>query len=360
MQREDLTPYETAQGFQLILDLGNSVKEIAKKTGFTQTTVKHSLEIAKLDGEAVMKGVEHGATLADFIELEKIQDPETKAELLLLIGGVNFHYRVKEAADKEEAKRNKKRIMSIVSLVCEKATFPVWQYGRLGSIYFKDNVKSSDVVLPDGAMYFSEGSSSVEILGDRQEEYKNKQEVDTSAEEERRANYERRKEELAAINKRMLALRLEFIGDYGKAELNKHKDLVIEVASISLADSRRVDNDIVCALMGLGEDESDDRFSRYQAAAWFLENGGGTALFKLFIMTYAALDDTTKTWHSTTYYGTEIQPRRGDFEGDALYAFLRALGYEMSEEEMSIVGGSHPLYDKPEPEEDGGEEQGDE
>ena len=49
MQRDDLTIYEQAQGFQMVLDLGETEEGIAKKTGFSKTTVRRRLNIAKLD-----------------------------------------------------------------------------------------------------------------------------------------------------------------------------------------------------------------------------------------------------------------------------------------------------------------------
>ena len=39
MQRSDLTIYEQAQGFQLMLDLGDTEEQIAEKTGFSKTTI---------------------------------------------------------------------------------------------------------------------------------------------------------------------------------------------------------------------------------------------------------------------------------------------------------------------------------
>lgn len=49
MQREDLSPYEQARGFQLMIDLGDTVEGIVEKTGFSRTTVKRRLEMARLD-----------------------------------------------------------------------------------------------------------------------------------------------------------------------------------------------------------------------------------------------------------------------------------------------------------------------
>ena len=51
IQREDLTIQEQAQGFQMMLDLGDTEEKIAEKTGFSRATVRHRLNIAKLDQE---------------------------------------------------------------------------------------------------------------------------------------------------------------------------------------------------------------------------------------------------------------------------------------------------------------------
>lgn len=49
MQRNDLTITEQAQGFQMMLDLGDTEAQIAERTGFSRTTVRRRLQIAKLD-----------------------------------------------------------------------------------------------------------------------------------------------------------------------------------------------------------------------------------------------------------------------------------------------------------------------
>lgn len=49
MQRNDLSIYEQAQSFQMMLDLGETEETISQKTGFGRTTIRHRLNIAKLD-----------------------------------------------------------------------------------------------------------------------------------------------------------------------------------------------------------------------------------------------------------------------------------------------------------------------
>lgn len=85
MQRNDLTIIEQAQGFQMMLDLGETEESIAEKTGFSKTTIKHRLNIAKLDQEELKKKEEDGCfqmTLKDLYELERIEDVEIRNKIL--------------------------------------------------------------------------------------------------------------------------------------------------------------------------------------------------------------------------------------------------------------------------------------
>lgn len=85
IQREDLTIQEQAQGFQMMLDLGDTEDQIAEKTGFSKSTVRHRLNIAKLDQEKLKEKQQDDAfqlTLKDLYELEKIKDVEIRNEIL--------------------------------------------------------------------------------------------------------------------------------------------------------------------------------------------------------------------------------------------------------------------------------------
>lgn len=85
MQRSDLTVYEQAQGFQMMLDLGSTEDEIAEKTGFSKQTVKHRINLAKLDPDILKeKNADENfqMTLKDMYELEKIDDVDERNEIL--------------------------------------------------------------------------------------------------------------------------------------------------------------------------------------------------------------------------------------------------------------------------------------
>ena len=83
MQRSDLTYIEQAHGFQMMLDLGDTVETISKKTGFSKTTIKHRLAINEIDSESLKSALEYfQPTLQDFILLEKVDDIEERNEIL--------------------------------------------------------------------------------------------------------------------------------------------------------------------------------------------------------------------------------------------------------------------------------------
>ncbi|MEZ3486367.1 MAG: ParB/RepB/Spo0J family partition protein [Lachnospiraceae bacterium] len=85
MQRADLTILEQANGFQMMLDLGETEEQIAEKSGFSRKTVRHRLNIAKLD-QKILKEKEADdsfqLSLKDLYELEKVEDIAVRNKIL--------------------------------------------------------------------------------------------------------------------------------------------------------------------------------------------------------------------------------------------------------------------------------------
>lgn len=84
IQRNNLTVTEQAQSFQMMLDLGDTVKTVAEKTGFLQSTVRHRVEIAKLDPELVEEHTSgsYQLSITDLIALEEIEDVGMRNQIL--------------------------------------------------------------------------------------------------------------------------------------------------------------------------------------------------------------------------------------------------------------------------------------
>lgn len=83
MQRSDLTYMEQAHGFQMMLDLGDTVETISQKTGFSKSTIKHRLAITELDKNVLKEASKwFQPTISDFIALEKVKDLKKRNEIL--------------------------------------------------------------------------------------------------------------------------------------------------------------------------------------------------------------------------------------------------------------------------------------
>lgn len=106
LQRNDLTFYEQGQGFQMMLDLGDTIDEISEKTGFSKNTVKHRVEIAKLSVGNINKQKSFQLQIKDFIELERIADVKIRNKIISeAYSSENLKIRVDNAV--REAKKNK-------------------------------------------------------------------------------------------------------------------------------------------------------------------------------------------------------------------------------------------------------------
>ena len=112
MQRNDLTIWEQANGFQMMLDLGDTEAQIAEKTGFSKTTIRHRLNIAKLNQEELQKKEKDEnfqLTLKDLYELEKIEDVRTRDKVLKeATDSRDLVWKAKRAIREETRARNKK------------------------------------------------------------------------------------------------------------------------------------------------------------------------------------------------------------------------------------------------------------
>lgn len=117
MQRNDLTIYEQANGFQMMLDLGETEESIAEKTGFSRTTVKHRLNIAKLNQKVLQKKEkDEGFQLAlkDLYELEKIPDVKTRNKILKeSINSNNLAQRARSAYEENKRKDREKAYIKL-------------------------------------------------------------------------------------------------------------------------------------------------------------------------------------------------------------------------------------------------------
>ena len=117
MQRSDLTFLEQAHGFQMMMDLGETIETISDKTGFSEATVKHRLEIAKLKKESIDTAMESfQPTISDYIELERVKDLKERNKILEdAESSSDLHYSVQAYVDEQNRKKNAKKYLELIN-----------------------------------------------------------------------------------------------------------------------------------------------------------------------------------------------------------------------------------------------------
>lgn len=119
IQRNDLTVLEQAESFQLMLDLGDNVETIAEKSGFSQSTVRHRLEIAKLNKTQLKKMIddEDGwqISIKDLEKLEGIKSLSERNRILKeATDSANLAWKIQCVKNEEIKEKNLKALKKLL------------------------------------------------------------------------------------------------------------------------------------------------------------------------------------------------------------------------------------------------------
>lgn len=343
IQRSDLTLYEQAQGFQMMLNLGDSVDEIARKSGFSQTTVRRRVKLLELDQKKFKKSVERGANLMDYMELDKIEDPELKNEVLDAIGTNNFRQRLASAIETE---KNRKFIAEQVQKLSTFATeikdvnHSTMRYVRNYAVWNKKNPVTRPDDADSVAYYYRVGNCQVDLYRQVSEEVKDPEKE--ALKERTKAELERRSAELKNASRVAYKARMAFVKAFS-ATKRSSATICRFAGGVLLREHCEPDDDVMSELLGVGIDAETQEVD----AAAFEERSKSSPEYSLLVTAYAAFDAEGvdylwNHWDSSgqAYVSTHEENRDLDF----LYEILTELGYEMSDEERALQDGTHELF----------------
>ena len=318
IQRADLTLYEQAQGFQMMLDLGDSIDEIARKSGFSQTTVRRRVKLLELDQEKFKASVSRGANLMDYMELDKIDDPELKNEVLEAIGTNNFRQKLASAIETEKSRKliaERVQALSAFATQVEKVDHSTMRYVRnYGTWNKKDEVTRPDDA-DTVAYFFCVGMHQVDLYRQIVEE---PEDTEAAARAERiKAELERRHAELETISR--------------------------FVAGMLLRGHDDPDDAMMSELLGIGIDTENDEID----IPAFDERSKESPEYTLLATAYASFDDERINyfwWRWDSAKHSMACAYQENESLDFLYKILTELGYEMSDEEKALQDGTHELF----------------
>ena len=244
MQRSDLTVYEQAQGFQMMLNMGDSVAEIAEKSGFSQTTIRRRVKLLDLDRQKFQKAESRGATLNDYLELDKLDSPEDKNKALDAIGTANFNSVLKSLISEQEIRKK----FAEWEECADTFAYHIEKTGefngqKVDMVYFSGYSRwdlKKEMTIPEDASdvryFYRKDSTGITLYKERRES----QQPDPEAEarEERRRRDEQAENEFAEVAEAHFELRKDFIKDLPNSVFKQHMK---EIALFCVATTESID-----------------------------------------------------------------------------------------------------------------------
>lgn len=313
MQRSDLTVYEQAQGFQMLLDFGESVEKISQQTGFSQATVRRRVKLLDLDKDKFQESVKRGATLEEYAELEKIENIEARNKVLEKIGTPNFKWELNSAIEKEAKAKDK------ALLIARLETFAT-QTEETSGLQFIRNFYHYDLniscVKPADAgsrnYFFLVAEHYIELYAEAADK---PEAAETRKQKEERERIERHNA-LNEVHNRALKLREEFVKNFVPA--NAHHKQIVSYAVSAVKTEHFLRQEIFKSI-----------------------TGGKTKLSPEKALLAVAYSLKASPYDKPFDYNNRFT---GNAKLDKLYDFLKTLGYEMSDEERALHDGTHELY----------------
>ena len=348
IQRSDLTAWEQAKGFQMMLDLGDTVEGISEKTGFSKSTIHRRLKIAELDEEAYKESEGRQVTLEEYLNLSSIEDVKKRNELLKSIGTPNFDWEYRRVLNEQIINA---AMMSILPVLEEqhikKITGSEHKYNRLKSIPFADfSSEQLDFGEDIKNLYYSvnEYNKSIDIFTDWPKEKKTDQ---NSKAKELQQRVDKAKEDINALKAMAYNLRRDFA--VGLRLTAKNAPLVLRgslMANIFVDYYATHSPSLLDEVFPLSDSETptkniygNERRKRYIQR---LTDNPSMAPFFVYI---SFEDDDNQGYGGDQYVGGAWVPcYRGSDKLDAIYDWLISLGYQMSDEEKALRDGTHEIY----------------
>ena len=340
MQRSDLTVYEEAKGCQLLLDLGDTVAEVAEKTGFSESKIRRRVKLCELDEEAFKESQIRQPTLQDYDRLNQIKDIETRNKLLKSIGTNNFDNLLYSAVKKQETDEEKEKIEK---LCLEHGMIKAQKYNEIPDNYEYTGIFAlKDLIGKDFAdgrkryFYFAYGSN-VYIYA----EVLSKQEKNDAEEEKRKL--EKQKwyeidEQAEEIDERCEALRRSFMLDTNFNDSIKRQELVkFIVAQVAAGASNK---DFRFEEIIEHNFEDDENTDSYINEHWS-DNSGRMLMATAYALCQITCEELS---FILVDYSSKTVSRRNSPELNKFYALLCKLGYVMSDEEIQLRDGTHPIF----------------
>ena len=350
MQRSDLTIYEQAQGFQMMMDLGFSEDQIAENTGFSKTTVRRRIKMAELNPKELKRvcdedGVNRQITLADFDKLAKIDDVKKRNELLGHIGTGNFNWEYGRAYREQETSKVLPEVKQLIrrAKITKLPDGKRWsgEYDRKSEWSVKlDQWKSGDKLIPEvegEIFYLIDGSDLEFYLKHKRADPVRKTEEEKARERQIAEAWEKVKQDTEMARQ----LRREYADSKITMNLKKLPDMMkhLIIASVICDIDYCSTSESLRELLNINDVTYDQRVSK----AIEKLNTMPINIWPRVIRSFYDADNKTGYYEG---WQREMPRWKANQHLDCYYDWLIENGYQMSEVEKQLQNGTYPYFEK--------------
>ena len=355
MQRADLTVYEQAQGFQMMMDLGYSAADIAEKTGFGETTVRRRIKMAEMDAKLLKKAcegeeAERQITLLDFDRLAQVEDISKRNELLEGIGNSNFEWKLSRVLKVQQAAKMKDAAHKAIQEAKLKKVPASERYsGKYRQLYNSncelDKWDGKKPFIPknaDGELFYDEDDTDI-IFFIKEKKQPAKQEKKTPEQIEKEKKIDLAWKTVERVAEASAELRAKFVEGLTVSPKNAMRMMQwAMIAAFGAMLSYDTPSLALVKRFNMQQMNIPDRIEKMSQTLLEMPQKQWPNL--ILLMFQGEKEPKTLSFTCGGRYDFPEYDRKVRLE--LCYAWLTEFGYQMSDEEIQMMAGKHEVFKK--------------
>ena len=357
MQRADLTVYEQAQGFQMMMDLGFKPEEISEKTGFSETTVRRRLKMAELDKETFRKAVGKQITMDDLDRLGQLDSVKERNAILKEYGENNFDWKLNRAIKVQKAGKVRKAAHRMlqdaqVEKVPEKDQYSIYN-GGYEKLYNqtceldKWDGKKNFIPKPkeEGKLFYTEDDTDICFyLKKKKQKAAPVKKSEKELEEEKKRDLAWKTVERAAET--AAELREAFVGGMTVSPKNAMRMMqwTLVAAIASMMTYNNPTNTIKNKLEMEGMYNISEMIPTLKQKVMDMTQSSWPGMILMMFEGDWRGNKTKPPKFADGSRGYQFPQYEQDTKMELCYEWLTEFGYQMSTEEIEMMGGTHEVF----------------
>ena len=350
MQRVDLTICEQASGIQMCLDLGESVKDIADKTGFSETTVRKRAKLSALPADKLKEAENRGGTLEEYLKCLEITDEGKRNELLENVGTRDFLWKYNNFISAQKREANLPLIRAEIEKLAKPLPDGEWyssEYNRISYVHLDEWTPETQLI-PDydeNKTYFYDFEYNTMAVFQKVK----KQKAQPAKKSKKEIEADKARERLAKLTKTAFELRKAFLEEFNVFTPQNEKTIDEAITLLSahkVVSFNSSDYEFLKECVKPFKKNDGYTVTILDVRAWFYDNKKKA---KIQLLRTLFNDDENKGFYIRNY-GENMPRYENNITLQAEYNILAELGYIISTEEMQLMNGTHEAFESGETE----------